>query len=102
MKKIALSLLAATLLLLVGCNRSGVVRYELIDGNPEIDYIEFLNDSLCRFVTPGPLTMVSPYTVSGDTYTVHIHGMIEAKLYKYERGKLVGEAPFFEGVWEKQ
>lgn len=102
MKKLILSLFAALLLCMTGCNRNKIVRYELVGGDPEVDYIEFLNDSLCRFVAPGPLTLVSPYTRQGETYTVIIHGFIEAKLYKYERGKLMGEAPFFDGVWEKQ
>lgn len=102
MKKFVLMLVVAVVLLLTGCNRSGVVRYELIGGDPEIDYLEFLNDSMCRFVAPGPLTLVSPYTKHDDTYTILIHGTVEARLHTYERGKLIGEPPFFDGVWEKQ
>lgn len=102
MKKIALCLVATMVLLLTGCNRSGVVRYELIGGDPEIDYIEFLDDSTCRFVAPGPLTLVAPYTKQGDHYTVFINGLVEAKLHHYERNKLIGDAPFFEGIWAKK
>ena len=102
MKKFTLSLLVLLTLLLVGGNRNKIVRYELIGGDPEIDYIEFLNDSLCRFVAPGPLTLVTPYVRQGETYTVIIHGMIEARLHDYEPDKLIGEPPFFEGVWEKK
>ncbi len=102
MKKLILSLFAALLLCMTGCNRNKIVRYELVGGDPEIDYIEFLNDSLCRFVAPGQLTLHSPYTRQGETYTVIIHGMIEARLHDYEPDKLIGEPPFFEGVWEKK
>lgn len=102
MKKFGLMLVAAVVLLLTGCNRDGVVRYELVDGNPEVDFLEILNDSLCRYTVPGPLTVVGPYTKLGDTYTLIINGVVEARLHKFERGKLIGEPPFFDGVWEKK
>lgn len=102
MKKLLFALLFATLLTAVGCNRSNVVRYELVDGDPTVDYIEFLNDSVCRYVAPGPITLVSPYTVEGEVLTVHINGVIKANLYQFEKNQLVGEAPFFEGVWKKK
>ena len=51
-----------TILLIAGCKQQKTIRYELVDGNPQIDYIDFLNDTLCRFVAPGPLVLTSHYT----------------------------------------
>ena len=52
MKKIGRFICFTTLFLLIaGCKQQKTIRYELVDGNPQIDYIDFLNDTLCRFVT---------------------------------------------------
>lgn len=80
-------------------NNKKTIRYELVDGNPQIDYIDFLNDTLCRFVAPGPLVLTSHYTKKGDIYIIQINDIVSARLYKTEEGKLRGEAPFFEGIW---
>ena len=80
-------------------NNKKTIRYELVDGNPQIDYIDFLNDTLCRFVAPGPLVLTSHYTKEGDIYIIQINDIVSARLYKTEEGKLRGEAPFFEGIW---
>lgn len=85
-------------LLIAGCKQQKSIRYELVDGNPQIDYIDFLNDTLCRFVAPGPLVLTSHYTKEGDIYIIQINDIVSARLYK-EEGKLRGEAPFFEGIW---
>ena len=108
MKKIGRFICFTTLFLLIaGCKQQKTIRYELVDGNPQIDYIDFLNDTLCRFVAPGPLVLTSHYTKEGDIYIIQINDIVsarlykteEGKLYKTEEGKLRGEAPFFEGIW---
>ena len=69
MKKIGRFICFTTLFLLIaGCKQQKTIRYELVDGNPQIDYIDFLNDTLCRFVAPGPLVLTSHYTKKGDIY----------------------------------
>ena len=84
MKKIGRFICFTTLFLLIaGCKQQKTIRYELVDGNPQIDYIDFLNDTLCRFIAPGPL----------------VNDIVSARLYKTKEGKLRGEAPFFEGIW---
>ena len=51
-----------TILVNSGMQTTKTIRYELVDGNPQIDYIDFLNDTLCRFIAPGPLVLTSHYT----------------------------------------
>ena len=108
MKKIGRFICFTTLFLLIaGCKQQKTIRYELVDGNPQIDYIDFLNDTLCRFVAPGPLVLTSHYrlfqkshyTKEGDIYIIQINDIVSARLYKTKEGKLRGEAPFFEGIW---
>ena len=95
MKKIGRFICFTTLFLLIaGCKQQKTIRYELVDGNPQIDYIDFLNDTLCRFVAPGPLVLTSHYTKEGDIYIIQINDIVSARLYKTEEGKLRGEAPF--------
>lgn len=59
----------------------------------------FPEDTLCRFVAPGPLVLTSHYTKEGDIYIIQINDIVSARLYKTKEGKLRGEAPFFEGIW---
>ncbi len=91
--------LAALSLSTAGCKQQKAIRYELAGGNPQIDYIDFLNDTLCRYVAPGPLVLTSRYTQEGDAYIIHITDMVSARLQKTEDGKLRGEPPFFDGTW---
>ena len=86
MKKIGRFICFTTLFLLIaGCKQQKTIRYELVDGNPQIDYIDFL--------------LTSHYTKEGDIYIIQINDIVSARLYKTEEGKLRGEAPFFEGIW---
>lgn len=105
-KKIIGACLATMVMLLIcitGCVQSSKTQhYELVGGTPEIDYIDFLNDTLCRYVVPGPLTLTTRYTREENTYIIHINSTIKARLYKTDEGSLRGEAPFFEGVWVKK
>ena len=83
MKKIGRFICFTTLFLLIaGCKQQKTIRYELVDGNPQIDYIDFLNDTLCRFVAPGPLVLTSHYTKEGDIYIIQINDIVSARLYK--------------------
>lgn len=68
MKKSVFICFTTLFLLIAGCKQQKTIRYELVDGNPQIDYIDFLNDTLCRFVAPGPLILTSHYTKEGDIY----------------------------------
>ncbi|NDW11448.1 hypothetical protein D0T50_00910 [Bacteroides sp. 214] len=106
MKKIIgrwLTISVVFLVCVTGCMQSPKSQhYELVGGTPEIDYIDFLNDTLCRYVVPGPLTFTTRYTQEGDTYIIHINSTIKARLYKTDEGNLRGEAPFFEGIWVKK
>lgn len=86
-------------LLITGCKQQKIIRYELINGNSQIDYIDFLNDTLCRFVAPGPVVLTTRYTKQKNTYIIHINSIVNTRLYKKEEGKLQGEPPFFEGIW---
>lgn len=87
-------------LLMAGCKHgSEIIRYELVGGNPEVDYIDFLNDSLCRFVAPGSLTITRPYSKERDTYVIQIAPLVKAYLYKVDDNTLRGNLPFFDGIW---
>lgn len=86
-------------MLVTGCKQQKVIRYEQVDGDPEIDYIDFLNDTICRFVVPGPLILTCHYAKLGNTYIIQINNMVSARLCKIGEGKLQGEPLFFEGVW---
>ena len=69
MKKIGRFIYFTTLFLLIaGCKQQKSIRYELVDGNPQIDYIDFLNDTLCRFVAPGPLVLTKATTQKKEIF----------------------------------
>lgn len=92
--------LIGSLSLASGCKQHPkITHYELVGGNPEIDYLDFLNDTMCRFVAPGSLTMTSRYSKLGDTYVIQISPLVNARLYKVDDKTLQGEPPFFDGVW---
>lgn len=86
--------------LTAGCKQHPkITHYELVGGNPQIDYLDFLNDTMCRFVAPGSLTMTSRYSKQGDTYVIQVNPLVNARLYKVDDKTLQGEPPFFDGVW---
>lgn len=102
-KKISFLGLMLLLLWTAGCGRSEECRhYELVGGNPEIDYIDFLNDTLCRFVAPGPLPMTCRYTKQDQMYLIQINDLVTARLYSLSDDKLQGEVPFFDGIWVRK
>lgn len=93
-------LAAVSLLALVSCAHDREY-YELVGGDPDIDYLEFLTDSTCLFVAPGPVEMVCPYTENEGVITIQVVGFVKGKLTRLDRKTLKGEAPFFEGTWKK-
>lgn len=95
--------LVVLLAFIAGCSGSSNVRhYELMGGDPKIDYIDFLNDSLCEYIVPGPLTLTSKYRKDGDYYTIYINDYIKAQLKVVDETTLKGEPPFFDGLWVKK
>ena len=44
MKKSVFICFTTLFLLIAGCKQQKTIRYELVDGNPQIDYIDFLNE----------------------------------------------------------
>lgn len=98
-----LSVLAAgALLFCLGCShpcRSSY--YELMGGDPEVDYLELFGDSLCRYQVPGGIEVITPCQVNPEdgSIVVEISGFVKGYLWRISPDTLVGRAPFFEGVW---
>jgi len=87
---------------LCSCHRSSgnTSRYELVGGDPQIDFIEFIGNDSCVFVAPGPLLMRQHYSVdSTGCYTVHVIDNLVGHLYRKSANTLEGDPPFFEGTW---
>lgn len=95
-----LALLALAMITLASCTSKKLEGYyELIGGDPEIDYIYFKTPDTCLFVAPGPLKLKQSYTREGDTYTIRIIDEIYSEMKAISPDTLVGQPPFFEGVW---
>lgn len=100
MKDLTVLLSTLLLCLCVACSSpSKSKHYELLGGNPQVDYIDFLNDSVCRFVAPGPIELTCPYSQSEGEYIIQINDMVSASLRIIDRRTLQGSAPFFDGLW---
>lgn len=100
MKKYGFICFIGLLSLMVGCKQHPkITHYELVGGNPQIDYLDFLNDTMCKFVAPGLLTITSHYSKQKDTYVIQVSPLIKARLYKVDNKTLQGEPPFFDGIW---
>jgi len=98
-------LLFVSCCLFSSCHRSSgdSSRYELIGGNPKIDFIEFIGDDSCVFVAPGPLLMRQHYSVdTAGCYTVHVIDNLVGRLYRTAPDTLEGLPPFFEGTWVRK
>lgn len=95
-----LCLLGAVVLAFAACS-NGREYYELVGGDADIDYLEFLSDSTCLFVAPGPVEMVCPYSEKDGVITVRVVGFVNGRLIRQDKQTLKGEAPFFEGIWKK-
>lgn len=78
-------------------------RFELIGGDPKIDFIEFYTEDSCMFVTPGPMLMRQNFSVdSAGYYTIHIIDNVYCHMFQVSQDTLVGEPPFFEGTWVRK
>ncbi len=91
------------LFLLAGCQKQGVVRYQMDGGNPEIDFLEVQGDTLCRFYGPGNIVLECPCRREQQgVLSIQVTPLITARLRIIDDRTLEGEAPFFEGVWVRQ
>ena len=94
--------LCAGMALLPSCSKPQSAYYEKIDGEPQIDFIEFMNDSVVRYIAPGPLEMRSKYTEANGVITVYVAPLSTAKLTRIDGNTLQGSVPFFEGIWKRK
>lgn len=83
---------------LAGCSE-GIERYEQVGGDPNVDFIEFVNDSTVHFMAPGMISTNSKYTEEKGEITIFIAPMVQARLHRLDSKTLQGEVPFFEGKW---
>lgn len=99
-----LLLSAAPACLLTSCSSGEKpLRYELLGGDPEIDYILFYGEDSCQFVAPGPFLIHQSYTLDSEGhYTIHVIDNVYGSMQRVSPDTLVGLPPFFEGVWVKR
>ena len=99
MKKILLAI-TAMLLLVNSCGTKNEGNYyELVGGDKDIDWIEFVNDSTLRWIGPGPRLLESAYVERDSIITVETAPLSRGFLYRQADGTLFGCSPFFEGIW---
>lgn len=99
MKRLVFSLVVV-LCLTAACSRPDGTYYELVGGDREVDWIEFLNDSTMRWMGPGPRVIESPFVEKDGLIVVETAPMSSGFLMRMPDGSLRGEAPFFEGNWK--
>lgn len=87
--------------MLVSC-ASKKAYYEQVGGDPRIDFIEFMNDSVVRYMGPGGIEQHCKYVSKGNQIVIYIAPMVTANLYKIDGNTIQGEVPFFEGTWKKK
>lgn len=87
--------------MLVSC-ASKKAYYEQVGGDPRIDFIEFMNDSVVRYMGPGGIEQHCKYVCKGNQIVIYITPMVTANLYKIDGNTIQGEVPFFEGTWKKK
>lgn len=75
--------------------------YQLVGGDPKIDYLEFVNDSVARFVSPSLIEVYCPYTETDGHYTIAVMGLSRGRLHRIDANTLQGEPPFFDGTWKR-
>ena len=99
MKKILLAI-TAMLLLVSSCGTKNEGNYyELVGGDKDIDWLEFVNDSTLRWIGPGPRLLESAYVEIDSIITVETAPLSRGFLYRQPDGSLYGCSPFFEGHW---
>ena len=87
------------LLLVISCSKPDGSYYELVGGDKDIDWIEFVNDSTLRWIGPGPRLLESAYVERDSIITVETAPLSRGFLYRQADGTLFGCSPFFEGIW---
>lgn len=87
---------------LSSCSKSASTSqvYLLEGGDPKIDFIEFYGTDSCQFVAPGPMLIKQTYeTDSAGVITIRVIDSIKGHLLKVSSDTLIGQPPFFEGIW---
>lgn len=99
-----LILAAGALLLCTSCRQHPSSYYLLEGGNPEVDYLELLGDTACRYMVPGGIEVVTPCHVDAQkgTIGVDVAGFVKGYLWYVSPDTLQGSAPFFEGIWVRK
>lgn len=95
-------ILLLLLLFFASCTSRKAEYYELVGGDPTVDYLELVNDSVIRFVSPSLMEIDCPYTCVDGEYVVQVLGLSRGYLHRVDQDHLQGEAPFFEGLWERR
>lgn len=99
MKRLLFAILA-TLLFVCSCGTENDGNYyELVGGDKDIDWLEFVNDSTLRWIGPGPRLIESAYVEIDSIITVETAPLSRGFLYRQADGSLYGCSPFFEGQW---
>ena len=94
-------LLSLSLVLcLAACGQADGSYYKLVGGDDAVDWIEFTSDSTLRWVGPGPRLLESRYVEVDSIIAVEAAPLSRGYLRRLPDGTLLGEQPFFEGVWK--
>ncbi|MDO5447126.1 MAG: hypothetical protein Q4F34_05050 [Prevotellaceae bacterium] len=100
MKKTFLTLL--TIVHLAACNQPDHAFYELAGGDANFDFIDFMNDSVVRYIGPEGMEHHSLYVDNGKEITIKIATLVDATLTRIDANTLQGTPPFFQGTWNKR
>lgn len=84
------------------CSERTSDYYILEGGDRRVDWIEFAGDSTLRWVGPGAIPETSSFVENEDgDITVFVAPFSCGRLHRIDNRTLIGEAPFFEGIWKK-
>ena len=104
MKPFTLTLLLAACLTLTACVSMTPKQgnyYELVGGDNRIDFIDFINDSTVRFMAPGHIEKICPYTKEGNRIRICVSPLVIVDVLQADDETIQGTPPFFEGTWKK-
>ena len=88
--------------LLTACNKPKHAYYELENGDPHIDFIEFVNDSVVRYIGPEGMEHQDLYVEQDNEIKIEITPLVKVTLKRIDANTLKGIPPFFEGTWKKK
>ena len=94
--------LLCSMTLLMACKQQKSAYYELVGGDVHVDFIEFMNDSVARYIGPEGMEHQTLYAEKGNDITIQIAPLVEATLKRIDNNTLEGRPPFFEGTWKKR